>query len=235
MLADLHIAAVKTGPEIALAAVDRTAEALNPVTRKGHLGDQHAVSVQGAAGNGQLAVVVRVVGIAVEEIDAFQGTLLKQALGFFIDIGIDGQVAGKARRDIIAILPFLRRVVGKRVQTDRPGFQNRVGLFLSGQVRGLARGDLIEGGRHVLAVVSFQRMGAVTVHFGDLGAAPQDAGFALQADLDLIFAAALDDGIVCAAVLNERADPVFSVVFPSAVQDRDREQVLPLDHSFSSR
>ena len=53
---------------------------------------------------------------------------------------------------------------------------------------------------------------------------------AVQADLDLVFLGALDRGVEGVAVTDEGADLVFPKVFPPAVQNRNRKQVLPLDH-----
>ena len=115
VLADFHIVPVVIAPEIPAAAVDRTAQAPDPVPGKGHFRNQRTASVQRAPGHGQLAVGIRVVGIGIEQLDAVQAPRFQDALGLFVDIGIDDQVSRKAGRVVVAVAPFPRAVTGKWV------------------------------------------------------------------------------------------------------------------------
>ena len=115
VLADFHIIPVVIAPEIPAAAVDRTAQAPDPVPGKGHFRNQRTASVQRAPGHGQLAVGIRVVGIGIEQLDAVKAPCFQDALGLFVDIGIDDQVSRKAGRVVVAVAPFPRAVTGKWV------------------------------------------------------------------------------------------------------------------------
>ena len=220
VLADLRALSAHIVVVVAFAPIHR---AVHPGHSVPGDGDAYRIIVAAfeiAPGHQHLSAAPAVRAVAVLHFDVAQRPVLQQLLRLPVGIGIDLDVSGKALGHVVAVFSRGGRFC-EGIDFHMPR-HHRGGFLLASRAGNFPRDDFIQCRRHVLAAASVLGIGALAAH--------ELNPVSLNPDLHLVLFCPFHGCVIEVSVLDQGAYLILFVILPSALKNRSREEMLPLEH-----